>query len=400
MKRKILFLSVVMLSLVFAGCQKNDQIQVQDNTSSLKSASINNKYIVVLNEDAILAKSDLQTRNASVKAKALGLLKKFEITGEVEEVYETALQGFTVKMAPGQAKKMGEDPDVKYVEPDQVIALSPIELNGKPSGGGTTQPAQTTPWGIGRVGGVTTYTGSNVAWIIDTGIDYTHPDLLNLVDTKKSKTFISRTSSANDDNGHGTHVAGIIAALNNDIGVIGVAPGAHLVAVKVLDSRGSGTTSGVIAGVDYVAAAAAKGDVANMSLGGGVSTSLDAAVLTASANVKFALAAGNETDYASNHSPARVNGPNIYTVSAIDFKDNWASWSNFSDARSSDNSPIDYCAPGVSILSCYKGGGYATMSGTSMAAPHVAGLLILGVIKTDGTVIGDPSAPNDAIAHH
>ena len=184
------------------------------------------------------------------------------------------------------------------------------------------------------------------------------------------------------------------------IGVVGVAPGNIVVPVKVLDSRGSGTTSGVIAGVNYVASAGVAGDVANMSLGGGISQSLDDAVSAASAKVKFALAAGNETDYASNHSPARVNGSNIYTVSAMDINGKWASCPILVMANSVSNSPIDYCAPGVSIYSTYKGGGYATLSGTSMAAPHVAGLLLIGEIYSVGTVTGDPKTPSDPIAHH
>lgn len=385
-----------------AGCSPKDTIAPMDDESlSLKNASIAGKYIVVLKEDVGIAKADLQTRNFKVKEKAQGLLKKYEVSGEIEEVYETALQGFTIKMAPGQVKKMEIDPEVGYIEADKVIALSPIEMNGKPGGGGSTQPNQTTPWGITRVGGGTN-SSTHTAWIIDTGVDFSHPDLN--VDIERSKTFVSRTSSANDDNGHGSHVAGIIAAKNNLIGVVGVAPGNLVVAVKVLDRSGSGAYSGVIAGVNYVAATATSGDVANMSLGGPIYQPLDDAVKAASTYngkvIKFALAAGNETDFASNHSPARVNGLNIFTVSAMDISNKWASWSNFSDLNSTDNSPIDYCAPGVNITSCYKGGGYATMSGTSMAAPHVAGVLLLGGITASGTVVGDPQSPPDPIAFH
>ena len=388
--RKLYLLSVVLLAgLLIAGCsQKEDQLQ--DDSVELKSASVAGKYIVVLKEDARIAQADLRIRNEKVKEKALGLLKKYEVTGEIEEVYETALQGFTVKMAPGQARKMNIDPTVGYIEEDKVISLSPIEMNAKPGGGGTTPPAQTIPWGITRVGGVATFTVTNTAWVIDTGIDLDHPDLN--VDEARSKTFVS-SKSADDDNGHGSHVAGTIAAKNNTIGVVGVAPGATLVAVKVLSRSGSGTTSGVIAGIDYVAANGKSGDVANMSLGGGVSPSLDAAVLAASAKVKFALAAGNESDDANNHSPARVNGPNIYTVSAMDNANKFAYFSNYG------NPPVDYCAPGVSILSTWKGGGYNTISGTSMATPHVAGILMWGSINKDGNVLNDPDENADPIAH-
>lgn len=387
MKRLHFLTTVCLASLLIAGCSQKETIFPSDEESlSLKSASVAGKYIVVLKEDAVIAGADLTTRNDKVKGKAFGLLKKYEVTGEIEEVYETALQGFTVKMAPGQAKKLGADLNVKYIEADQIITLSPIKFTGKPA----PVAAQKIPWGITRVGGVAVFNGTNTAWVIDTGIDLDHPDLN--VDATRSKTFVS-SKSADDDNGHGSHVAGTIAAKSNTIGVVGVAPGAKLVAVKVLTRSGSGTTSGVIAGINYVAGLGVLGDVANMSLGGGVSQSLDDAVLTASAKVKFALAAGNESDDANNHSPARVNGTNIYTVSAMGVNDLWASFSNYG------NPPIDYCAPGVSIYSTYKGGGYATLSGTSMATPHVAGILMWGNITKDGTVSNDPDGNADPIAH-
>jgi subtilisin family serine protease len=389
MKKLNVLTTVFLAGLMIAGCSQKETINSTDEEAlTLKSASVSGKYIVVLKEDAGLINADLQTRNFKVKEKALGLLKKYEVTGVVEEVYETALQGFTIKMAPGQAKKMGVDGFVKFIEADQVISLSPIEVNGKP--GPTPQPNQTTPWGIARVGGPGNGVGKT-AWIIDTGIDLTHPDLN--VDAVRSATFLGGKSTPWDENGHGTHVSGTIAAKNDGIGVVGVAAGATVVSVRVLNRQGSGTNSGVIAGVNYVAANGVRGDVANMSLGGGVSDALDLAVLNASGKVEFALAAGNEADDANNHSPARVNGPNIYTVSAMREGDTWIYFSNFG------NPPVDYCAPGVYIYSTYKDGGYATMSGTSMAAPHVAGLLLLGRIHTDGYVIGDPDGNADPIAH-
>ncbi|PKP34958.1 MAG: peptidase S8, partial [Bacteroidetes bacterium HGW-Bacteroidetes-15] len=254
--------------------------------------------------------------------------------------------------------------------------------------GDVTPPSQVIPWGIARVG-YATYTGTKKAWVIDSGIDLTHPDLN--VNTALSVTYIARTTP-NDDNGHGSHVAGTIAAINNTIGVVGVAAGAQLVAVKVLDRRGSGAYSGVIAGVDYVGANAASGDVANMSLGGPVSDALDAAVLSAAGKgIKFALAAGNESTNANNSSPARVNHANVYTISAMSINDIWASFSNYG------NPPVDYCLPGVSINSTWKSGGYNTISGTSMASPHAAGILMWGTFRTDGYVSNDPDGNPDPI---
>lgn len=172
-----------------------------------------------------------------------------------------------------------------------------------------------------------------------------------------------------------------------------MAAGATIVAVKVLSNSGSGSTSGVIEGVDYVAQNPGLCDVANMSLGGGISTALDQAVVSASQGTPFSLAAGNESDDADNHSPARANGPNVYTISAIDANDDFASFSNYG------NPPVDYAAPGVAVKSTFKNGGYTTYNGTSMAAPHVAGILLLGNVGTDGTANGDPDGNPDPIAH-
>ena len=156
------------------------------------------------------------------------------------------------------------------------------------------------------------------------------------------------------------------------------------------------TYLGTQIGEDYVAANAAPGDVANLSLGGGIYELTDLAVIALGAKgIYVALAAGNESEDAENHSPARAEGANLYTVSAMDINDNWASFSNFGDH-------VDYCAPGVNVFSTYKGGAFATMSGTSMAAPHVCGLLLLtnDNLTTDGYVNGDPDGNPDPIAHN
>jgi subtilisin family serine protease len=308
---------------------------------------------------------------------------------QVSHVYSVAIQGFAANM-PEQAieRVKAANPNIEYCEQDQVFTHGPIVQAGAPSGDMTAQSTQETPWGIARVGGGAAGTFAT-AWVIDSGVQLNHPDLR--VDAARSRSFI-RDTSPNDANGHGTHVAGTIAALDNTIGVIGVAPGATVVAVRVLDRRGSGTTSGVIAGVDYVAQFGRPGDVANMSLGGGVSPSLDTAVVNAAAGgVRFALAAGNESDHANNHSPARANGANVFTVSAFAVGDKWASYSNFG------NPPIEYAEPGSAIKSTWLSGGYNTISGTSMATPHLAGLLLAGAVRSGGNVVGDPDGNPDVI---
>lgn len=389
-------LAIGVSAFLVTSCQKEasevsnlsgDDLSVRDLKAGSNGAA---SYIVILKEDfeaagELSGKHDYDQRRQVMT----GYLNRF-LGGkgigndQVDQVYTNVYMGFAARLSGPQLARLQQDPMVQSIEADQIISL--VKPGG---GGGGGSTLQTTPWGIIRVGGGATYTGTGKAWIIDTGIDFTHPDLN--VDIANSSYFIG--TSPKDENGHGTHVAGIIAAKNNNIGVVGVAAGAKVVSVRVLNRNGSGTTSGVIAGCDYVKANGISGDVANMSLGGGVSTSLDNAVIAMSALVKVALAAGNESDNANNHSPARANGTNIYTVSAMGTGDKWAYFSNYG------NPPIDYCAPGVSILSCYKGGAYATMSGTSMAAPHVAGLLLWGNVNTNGNVSGDPGGIADPIAH-
>lgn len=189
-------------------------------------------------------------------------------------------------------------------------------------------------------------------------------------------------------------MAETIVALDNTEGVVGVAAGASVVGVKVLSGRGSGSYSGIIDGVDYVAANAAAGDVANMSLDSGTSTALDNAVKNlADQGVLVALAAGNSSEDARLSSPSRVEHSGVYTVSAMDDTDTFASFSNFG------NPPIEYASPGVSILSTYPGG-CNTLSGTSMAAPQVAVILLITGANppTDGTVDSDPDGGADPIA--
>lgn len=326
--------------------------------------------------------------HAANQAAAAGIARSLGIAPT--HTYGTALFGFSGTVPEGRLNALNNDPRVASVETDQVMMLAPPPGKG-PGGGGTTPPAQEVPWGITRVGGAADGTG-RTAWIIDSGIDLDHPDLN--VDVARSADFTGSRKGPEDENGHGSHVAGTIAALDNGLGVVGVAAGASVVAVRVLDRRGSGAYSGVIAGIDYVAANGALGDVANMSLGGSFSQALNDAVIAASnTGVKFALAAGNESTDAATRSPASANGPNIYTVSAFASGDTWASFSNYG------NPPVDFGAPGVGILSTYKDAGYATLNGTSMASPHMAGILLMGSLTSDGVVSGDPDGNPDPIAH-
>lgn len=416
MKNQISFLIFALSLVLFGGCNKeNSLVTVSQNNLSkvendliLKSASLKSKYIVILNNDADITRSALDDKMEKMKSRISGLLKKNSITENPEETYQSALQGFTLKMTAGEAKKLALDGNVKRIEVDKVVSINDksgviSESAGKGKGKKfstvipSDAPASTDiiPWGVTRVGGGINAIGKTV-WVIDSGIDLTHPDLN--IDVARSKSFLGETTTPNDENGHGTHVAGIIAAINgNNIGVAGVAAGATLVAVRVFDLNACGTVSTMIAGIDYVASYGKAGDVANISGTSEISEALDIAVLNASntiEGVKFVLCAGNQANDVNQRSPARVNGPNVYTISAMDNYDTYTSVSNFG------NPTIDFCAPGLNIISTYKDGGYAVLSGTSMSAPHVAGLLLIGTVNIGGYVLGDPDGMPDPIAHH
>ncbi|HEY5902834.1 MAG TPA: S8 family peptidase [Anaerolineales bacterium] len=335
------------------------------------SGAVPGQYIVVF-RDSVANPG----RAASSMAAEHGLGLKY--------TYRYALKGFAAVIPAARLEAVRADARVQFVSEDRFVSID----------------AQTLPTGVNRIDAEQTAThtnkgtGVNVA-IIDTGIDTSHPDLAaNIAGGKNCSTG----SSYKDGNGHGTHVAGTIAALNNTIGVVGVAPEARLWAVRVLNNAGSGTWSSVICGIDYVTANAGKIKVANMSLGGTGSddgncgnTNNDALhkaiCRSVAAGVTYVVAAGNETDNAAKHVPAAYD--EVITVSALSDSDGkaggtggapscrtsekddyFASFSNF-------GADVDIAAPGVCILSTWKGGGYNTISGTSMATPHVTGVAAL-----------------------
>lgn len=388
--------------LGLSSCQQEPEFNTQIDAveAPAQHAVIEGSYIVVLKKSAVTGKVDLSgdfdQRKQAVKSAVLSMFSNARLSEDMlYQVYGSTVLGFAAKMDEATANRLRKDPNVDYIEQDQMIILA------KPGSGGSTSPVQETPPGITRVGGAINHTGkASVAWVIDTGIDLDHADL-NVDASRGYNAFTTGrdAGSLDDGNGHGSHVAGTIAAIDNEIGVVGVAAGATVIPVKVLDSRGSGSYSGVMAGVDWVGANGKTGDVANMSLGGGVSQALDDAVVAAAAGgVAFCLAAGNDSDDANNHSPARANGPNVYTISAMDKNDVFASFSNWG------NPPVDFCQPGVSIKSTWKDGGYNTISGTSMATPHAAGVILaeggINNTTTSGNVTGETqdSTP-DPILH-
>ena len=362
----------ILLASVLASIPAISHAQMAE--ADVATGKIANQYICQF--DASVGRADVDRETGKAVGRAMG---------EVLFTYKKVIRGFAARMpaTPDRnpvADLKANNSKVAACEQDQTVKAL-VQGKGKPGGGGGST-AEVTDWGVTNVGGGGSPASGRTAWVIDSGVDLDHPDLN--VDAGRSVTYVG--GSPDDENGHGTHVAGTIGAIDNDIGVKGVAPGATIVSVRVLNRRGSGTISGVIAGVEYVAENASAGDVANMSLGGGASSTLDNAVKTASdEGIYFVLAAGNDGENASSHSPARVNGNHIYTIGAYSSSGVWATFSNYSQ------SIVDYAAPGVSIKSTYKGGGYATLSGTSMAAPHVAGILMTGAagnVGTSGNVTG------------
>ena len=340
------------------------------------AANTNNfdRYIVALREG-----SSGKDRLALIEElRRLSMMNQELATSlQVTDLYNDVFVGFSISVPKGDTnmlKVLQNNPRVAIAEKDQQVRIF----------------SQTLPTGVNRVDGDLSVAQSgnglgivdaDIA-IMDTGVDLNHPDLNIFTE----KTFVGGTVTAEDDNGHGTHVAGIAAAKDNNIGTVGMAPGARIWAIKVLDNTGTGFISDIIAGIDYLTQNAEEVDVVNMSFGCECSSSaLDTALNNSvQAGIVYVAAAGNNGMNAATFSPA--NNVNVIAVSAIvdtDGKcgalgtptsagsdDTFASFSNF-------GSIVDVAAPGTIIYSTFIGDSYATMSGTSMASPHVAGAATL-----------------------
>lgn len=388
-------LSFIAILFIFSCSTPEDPRIMEDNSSivdlsAFKNEPIPGEYIVVFHEDRLSFRMDPENYDgnlARMKSETEAFLRHYKISPEaISSVYALAINGFCARVGEDKIASIKNDPRVRYVEQNRKGTMG--NAFGRAKKSDPDPGTQQTPWGIERVGGPFIYRGKSKVFVLDTGIDTNHPDLnvdvVNGFNPYGSLGFFG----FDDENGHGTHVAGTIGALNNSTGVVGVAPGVPLVPVKIFVGRNAGYTfEGILSGIEYVGAKGKPGDVANLSFGGpDESTAIDEAVLNVSERRKIwmVIAAGNSRLPGTAFSPARVNGRYTITVSAMDSNDRLANFSHF-------GFPIQYAAPGVRILSTIPNGSYGFSSGTSMAAPHVAGLRLLGKVEEDGFVSNYPS---------
>jgi aqualysin 1 len=353
-------------------------------------AAMQSRMIVVVKPEAKLdsyarlyaTDSRLETKmNALARDRAVaGLVQLLEKSHafQASRVYTRSIRGFAASLTPNQIKILENNPLIQRIEPDAKFSLS----------------SQSLPWGVNKIdadrssvaAGKQTF--GNVAgvdvYVIDTGVDVGNPDL----NIAEQVNFVADDPNT-DCNGHGTHVAGTIGAIDNALDVVGVAPGVPIHGVKVLSCWGFGYLSDILAGVDWVTRTAARPAVANLSLTGPATQSLDDAVqASADSGVFYAVAAGNYGSDACWFSPARLGGHTnngVMTVAATDTRDREAYFSNY-------GSCVDTWAPGYNVPSLLLGGGTVIMSGTSMSAPHVAGTAALYLRQNPSATPADVEA--------
>ena len=384
------FLFTLIVATIFASCQK-DEVTNQRTAEVPVPPSEVKDYIVIFKEQNFAGLNSLVSESnyeASFDVFQHEYNKIFAQAGvkveQTTQTYITVANGCAVTLKDSEYQKLKTNPNVKGIIKDSVMYLSATST----SVGCAVDGQEIVPCGVQMVGGGSSaYKGKNRAFTLDTGVAFGHPDLKISKNLQFTAFRSLNDNKATDRHGHGTHVAGIIGAIgNNGTGVVGVAPGAEIVPVKVMDDNGAGSISSILAGLDYVKAKAKPGDVVNMSLGASAVAILDNAVYDISmSGIWFTLAAGNNGGDASLVSPARTNGAYVRTIGAMTCDGKYAFFSNYSV------NVVDYFAPGVAICSTGLNDSYVSMSGTSMAAPHAAGILLMsaGNAQSCGMVLCD-----------
>ena len=375
-----------------------------------KGKKVPNSFVVMLKDDVVqpLAKtkssaSSRESQRAAAEkheAAAEKAIRKYAIetlglsNSEIQEIYTGAISGFSVKLSGKKSSSswitktksakstldVAQDEEFEladYTEGELVDAYSPAAW-----------APQYADYGNWVAGGCNCTGHSKWIWVIDTGIDLNHPDL-NVRTGFYARSFVPG-ESPEDYRGHGTHVAGIAAAKHNSFGAKGIAYGATVVPLKVFPRSGGAPDSRIVAALNWVYKYGVRGDVVNLSLGRFINpifgkTSLEACIeALAKKGIYVVISAGNDKIHARYKTPARVNGSKIYTIAATQKSPYWWTHQFASSYSNYGKNPVDFAAPGTSIYSTYKNGGYRYMSGTSMAAPNFAGALLCGTKRKKG----------------
>ena len=397
----IFFASLV--ALLTISCQDN-----YNSNENLPAEKINkvindvkvvpNQYIIFFKESEIpsanklLGKRNFKSRK--VKTRVVDDISKNSIikintilseknidSSKVLNYYTANISGISIKLTKEEFHKISKDKNVAYVELDKIVQFPEAEIENTVTSTEAQRSLQKVPCGITNAGNfVQAPAGQNWIWIIDTGIDLNHPDLNVIKKKKYAKSFASGSDSPDDCNGHGTTVAGVAAAINNSIGVVGISAGAPVVPIKVFRGcTSSGLNSEIIAGIDHVGKYSLSGDVLNVSLGyfhkrkktcpdrNSFATSL---LNVAKRGTFVIMAAGNNRKDVSRFAPSCMNGDKLITVASMECNRTFSnSFSNYG------TDVIDFIAVGNQVETTYKDGGYVRIYGTSFAAPIISGII-------------------------